>query len=161
MLEKIEKYKPAENYNKSVYGSEIADLVKKHDLALEQGRVYHLSVHNNISILNPSIPAEEIVDGKIVWDDDLDFSKNSEAVCFGNDISKNLEHNPIKKGYIYAPKSTKGFRRFYAEAAQADEWLDSAIVGEVRSSKSVEVEKVGEFEMMPTKEGLKPEIKWY
>lgn len=158
-----EQFKNLESHSESIYGPDIKETVKKHDISLQQGKIYHLSASEDLNILVPSMPAEEIKDGKIVWEMDERFPDESKAACFGINVEKILEHNPIKKGFIYAPKSkdTKGFRRFYAEAIETEEWLDSVVVGEVRAYKPVEVIKVGEFEMIATKQGLKPKLKWY
>lgn len=147
--------------NETVYGPDIKEIIKRHDIALEQGKIYHRSIEENLNTLIPSIPAEEIKNGKLIWQIDESLSEESKTVCFAADIEKNFEFNPMIKGFIYKPKNTEGFRKFYAEAAELDEWLDSFIVGEVRAYHPVEVEKVGEFKMIPTDKGLRPKIKWY
>lgn len=147
--------------NENLYGPDIKNIIKEHDIALGLGNIYHISPSGDLNILLPSTPAEEIRNGKIIWEMDELLSEESKAVCFGTNIEKILAHNPIIKGYLYRPKKIEGLRKFYAEAAEAEEWLDSAIVGEVRAYHPVEVEKVGEFEMIPTKDGLRPQIKWY
>lgn len=121
--------------------------------------LFHLSPRADIKVLEPSMPAEDILDGKLVWADDQKLPRSSACVCFTTNPEKSLRFNPIIQGFIYTPISKPhSVRQIYKEIGQITEWVDFCESQEVRVYEPVEVMCVGEFEMMPTEDGLRPKI---
>ncbi len=122
--------------------------------------VFHLTPTEGLEVLRPSQPAEDIIDGCLVWQDDAPGPLRP-CVCFGESPEKILWGNPCIKGVIYmiAPdEDVTDARNFGEEARTLDEFLDSVRIGEVRFYRPVRVVEVGTFEMVPTREGLKSRI---
>ena len=122
--------------------------------------MFHLSPTEGLMIMEPNQPAEDIIEGRLVWQDDSPEPLRP-CVCFGSSPEDILWGNPCIRGAIYAiapDEDTADARAFGEEARSLDEFLDSVRVGEVRFYRPVRVVQVGSFKMVPTPDGLKPRI---
>ena len=119
----------------------------------------HLSKRNNLQTLIPSHPAEDIINGVIIWDEEAKglFPK---CVCFGlADVKGILIDIPLSFGYIYEPcEPIIKYREFYKEAKGKQELSQHS--KEIRIYNKVPVKKIGEFRTLYNN-GIDYEIKYY
>lgn len=129
--------------------------------------LYHLSPYKNLKRLKPSVPAEDIINCRLVpkiGDADQSLPDTSKCVCFAENLDNNFHCNPIIKGYIYEPVTNEKPRPIHKESnpnPMSEDWCSFSLTKEHRFYKPVPVKMVGEFELKPTPHGLEPEVKWY
>ena len=126
-------------------------------------KLYHLSPKKNLTILDPELPAEDVINCRLMWADN-GLPSTSKCVCFAEDLDQNFHCNPIIKGYIYEPKTEEISRSIFTEIPEdpsEKDWCDFSLTKEHRYYKPVPVKMVGEFELKPTPQGLRPHVKWY
>jgi hypothetical protein len=128
--------------------------------------LYHTSPQKGLSLLTPSMPAEDIINGRLVGKTMADpkLPKSSKSVSFAANLQRNLHYNPIHKGYIYEPVTNEIPRAIWQESPISPSdanWADFRETQEYRFYKPVPVKIVGEFEMEPTPHGQEAVIKWY
>ena len=119
----------------------------------------HLSKRNDLKILIPSHPAEDIIDGEIIWDvEEKELFKK--CVCFGlADVKDILIDIPLSFGYIYeSSEPITEYREFYKEAEGKQELSQHS--KEIRVYRDVPVKKIGEFKTIYNN-GLDYRIKYY
>lgn len=122
--------------------------------------MFHLSPTEGLTVLKPTRPAEDIIDGHLVWQDDAP-ELFQPCVCFGHSPEDILWGNPCIRGAIYTIDPNEDItdaRAFGEEAKSLDEFLDSVRIKEVRFYRPVKVVQIGRFEMIPTRAGLKSNI---
>lgn len=130
---------------------------------MEMRGIYHLSPCSGLKKLRPSMPAEDIIAGQLVWAMDTQLPASAACVCCGTDPAAILDHNPMLRGYIYEPLTSETPRIFFAEAARLpmSDWLDSVVSGEVRFYRPVRCRCVGTFTLVVTPIGLRPKIVFF
>ena len=106
--------------------------------------LYHISPQPGIKRLYPHPPAEDVVNGELVWQDEADLTP---CVCFARNLEQNLHCNPVAAGFVYTPVAAIDVREFWNEIPAGD-FLDSTLTKEVRSYVPVDVVCIGKIKRL-------------
>jgi len=133
-------------------------------------KLYHVSPTPDLKILMPSMPAEDIINGEVIWDvryagfvsGKIGLPESSKCVCFAAKLKANLGINPPQDGYgyIYIPETNEVPRAIWKEVKEKFKdvlTVDLVSVKEYRFYKPVPIRLVGDVQI----EGSDVRINWY
>jgi len=120
-------------------------------------KLYHVSPVSNLEVLEPSMPAEDIINGEVVWDiryagfvsGKIGLPESSKCVCFAADLEATLAINALHntRYYIYVPETNEVPRAIWKEVKEELKdvlTVDFVSVKEYRFYEPVKVKLVGE-----------------